>query len=495
MRKALWIILAVWSVFAVTGCEEQKRDAIIFGAENMPNNMDPRYATDAMSYRVGRLIYSSLVDFDDSARFVPGIASWKEISQTKYRFSLDSEYFFHNGKRVSSKDIKATYDSILDEKNKSPHRSSVSLIDKIIVIDDDTLDFELSHPDPFFPGYLIVGILPKKLIEEGFDFNENPIGSGPFKFHGRHGVDQFSIERIRDSQVFDFIRVVAPEVRAMKLIRGEIDILQNGMSPELKRYLKGRDEVSIKHSGGTDFAYIGFNLEDEKTSDIRIRQAVAYAIDRDAIIKHVFGGHEKKATAFFPGDHWLGNPNLIPYEYSPEKSKKILKDLGYDKNNPLKLTYKTSTNPFRIRVAAVFQSQLSEVGIDVDIKSYDWGTFYGDIKSGRFQMYSLKWVGIKSPDIFEYVFYSNKIPPDGANRGRYNNKEVDILIDEAKVENSLEGRLDKYRAIQQIIFDELPYVPLWYEGNFFAVNKNIRGYRLSSDGNYDGLINVERISK
>jgi peptide/nickel transport system substrate-binding protein len=156
------------------------------------------------------------------------------------------------------------------------------------------------------------------------------------------------------------------------------------------------------------------------------------------------------------------------------------------------LSYKTSSDPFRIRVATVIQQQLAEVGIKVKLQSYDWATFYGDIKNGRFQLYSLSWVGVKSPDIFRYVFHSKSVPPAGANRGRYKSKMADYLIKEAENAQSLDEQVRIYQELQQHLQDTLPYVPLWYEEHFFAARKGISGYRLAADGNYDGLKSVEK---
>jgi peptide/nickel transport system substrate-binding protein len=158
------------------------------------------------------------------------------------------------------------------------------------------------------------------------------------------------------------------------------------------------------------------------------------------------------------------------------------------------VTYKTSTNAFRVRLATVLQSQLKDVGIDVDLRSYDWGTFYGDIKAGNFQMFSLSWVGIKTPDIFRYVFHSESVPPNGANRGRFSDQTVDRLIEEAADADSLKAQSLAYGQLQKRLLETLPYVPLWYEDHVFVSRKGITDYRLSLDGNYDGLITVRRSS-
>jgi peptide/nickel transport system substrate-binding protein len=198
----------------------------------------------------------------------------------------------------------------------------------------------------------------------------------------------------------------------------------------------------------------------------------------------------RKAGAIFPPNHWAGNADLTGYEYDPDKAKALLKQAGYSLESPLQISYKTSSDPFRLRLATIIQDQLKTVGINIDIRSYDWGTFYGDIKAGRFQMYSLSWVGLKMPDVFRYVFHSTSIPPNGANRGRFKNIRVDELIEIAELEPSLIKQAEYYRELQQILFDTLPAIPLWYEDNVLAVRKEIKGYALSTDGNFDSLINT-----
>jgi peptide/nickel transport system substrate-binding protein len=170
----------------------------------------------------------------------------------------------------------------------------------------------------------------------------------------------------------------------------------------------------------------------------------------------------------------------------------LLARSGFDKHNPLVITYKTSTNAFRVRLATVIQSQLKEVGINVHLQSYDWGTFYGDIKSGNFQMFSLSWVGIKTPDIFRYVFHSKSVPPNGANRGRYKDSVLDQLIKTANDAQELEDQAMAYRKIQERLLEKLPYIPLWYEDHVFIVRKGITGYSIGLDGSYDGLMDIKK---
>lgn len=273
----------------------------------------------------------------------------------------------------------------------------------------------------------------------------------------------------------------------LKLKKGEIDLLQNDLSPELMHYLSEDENLRTESMAGDNFAYIGFNLKDPLSGQLAIRRAIAYAIDREAIIRHVWKGRARLAETLLPLQHWAVSKEPQAYAYNPDKAKALLHELGYSVQNPLQLEYKTSTNPLRIRLATVMQYQLAQVGIQLKIRSLDWGTFFADIKAGRFQMYSLKWVGINTPDIYRYVFHSQSLSPQGANRGRYRNIQVDQLIEQAEQQNELAERTARYDQINQLLHDDLVYLPLWYEDQFVAMRNNISHYRLAADGNYDGL--------
>jgi peptide/nickel transport system substrate-binding protein len=158
----------------------------------------------------------------------------------------------------------------------------------------------------------------------------------------------------------------------------------------------------------------------------------------------------------------------------------------------LRISYKTSSDPFRVRIATILQQQLARAGIEVDVQSYDWGTFYGDIKAGRFEVYSLAWVGVKSPDIFRYAFHSQSLPPSGANRGRLDDARVDRMIEQAMTTTDTEQQAAIYAGLQARLLEQLVYVPLWYEDQYFAARDDITGYRLATDGNYDALLSASR---
>ncbi|MGB0911348.1 MAG: ABC transporter substrate-binding protein, partial [Nitrospirales bacterium] len=250
--------------------------------------------------------------------------------------------------------------------------------------------------------------------------------------------------------------------------------------------------INIQRRKGSNFSYLGFNHQDEIVGQKKVRQAIAHAIDRNSIIHHVFGDMAYPANSVFPPEHWAGPSTLSGYSYDPEQARILLEEAGFTESHPAHLIYKTSTDPFRLRLATIVQHQLEQVGIRTSIHSHDWGTFYGDIKAGHFQMYSLAWVGLKTPDIFHYAFHSDAIPPHGANRGRFVDTHTDALIEQAQSMQNLQTKRDTYQRLQTHLLEALPYVPLWFEEHVFMARKNITGYTISHDGNYDGLLDVQQ---
>lgn len=481
-------ILLVCLVFLFT-CEQTPRNSIRFGIQSPPVTLDPRFDTGATSTRINRLLYQQLVEFDERYLPVPSLARWKKLHAKHYRFHIIGENYFQDGDLLTAEDVKASYDYVRDKTNASPHGGSFSVIDKIIVVDKRTIDFILNKADGFFPAYLVLGIVQKKYIDQGISFSRRPQGSGAFDFVAWK-QSHLVLKRRSDGQVVEFHWVKDPVVRILKLIRGEIDIIQNEIPQEYENYLKKQKQLVIQRNPGTNFAYLGFNMEDSSTAKRSLRLAIAHGINRKEIIKYLWGKRARLAESILSPQHWAGT-NLPSYPFDPAKAKTIIA-----KNFSVKpkITYKTSSAPFSIRLASIIQFQLKQVGIDVDIRSYDWGTFYSDIKSGNFQMYSLQWVGIKSPDIYKYIFHSNSIPPKGANRGRYSNASVDKLLEKVENTESLEEQAEIYENIQQKIHTDLPFIPLWYENHFFAAQNNIKNYQLSKDGNYDGLKHIQRLS-
>jgi len=450
---------------------------IRFAIAQAPLTLDPRYATDAASERINRLIYRPLVDFDAHSRPIPALASWKCPDALHCRFNLgQAGRRFHDGSNLTADDVAATYQSLLALKD-SPHSAEFANIAGIEAVDADTVDFTLRQPDEEFPARLVIGILPTTLIAQHHDFTRHPMGSGPLRLVEWNRT--LRLERIADHQRITLEEVRDPTVRVLKLLRGEADLLQGDLPPELVAYLKRQSDVTVQEVPGTNFSYLGFNLQDPVLKDVRVRRAVTLAIDRDTIIRQALVGGSRPATAILPPEHWAGNADLPPYPYDPAQARTLLQQAGV--TLPLKLVYKTSTDAQRVRLATVMQAQMRPAGIALEIRSLDWGTFFDDVKHGKFQLYGLTWVGIKTPEIYRLAFHSASVPPVGANRGRLQDAELDKLI---------EG--GDWRGVTSRAHQLLPYVPLWYEGQFAAMRKDVRAYAPAPDGNWDGLVTITK---
>jgi peptide/nickel transport system substrate-binding protein len=245
------------------------------------------------------------------------------------------------------------------------------------------------------------------------------------------------------------------------------------------KYLQNKTEVFVESGIGANFSYLGLNMQDPLLRNLKVRQAIAHAIDRQAIIDKVMVQNSRIAGAILPPEHYAGNKKLSPYDYNPALSKKLLQGAGV--KLPLKLVYKTSTDAQRVRFATILQAQMQVAGINLEIRSLDWGTFFEDVKQGNFQLFGLTWVGIKTPEIYAKAFGSQNYPPNGFNRGRYADDELDKL-----------QANEDWQAATARIHVQLPYIPLWYEGQFAAMRKNIRNYSPKPDGNWDDLATIER---
>ena len=476
--------------FSVSGCEQPQAESVIgVGLAAYPENLHPLYATDAASVRIARSIYQPLVDFDASDRPQPVLADWEHPEPRLYRLKLRSGLApFSDGQALTAADIEATYAFVLDRANASPLRGALEVISSVNAMDERTVEFRLTRPDPHFPAYLGLGIVPASALKNT-DHRTPPPGNGPFVYEGGDGRTRLSLRRVGDGQLFELSAVRDPVVRVLKLMRGEIHLLQNDLPPELFDYLSEQDGIAVESLPGSNFSYLGFNLDDPVTSDIRVRRAIAHAIDLDAIGHHLFHDRLEPAQSLFTPRHWLGT-DLSPVAHDPALARALLAEVGYGPDNPLKLVYKTSSDAFRLRLASVLQAQLRPVGIDLELRSYDWGTFFGDIKKGNFQLYGMTWVGMKTPDSFRYIFHSGSVPPAGANRGRYRSDDADGLIEQAETMDDPLQQIPVYQELQRVLLAELPYVPLWYEHHVAATRSEVHGYRLVPDGNYDGLVNT-----
>jgi peptide/nickel transport system substrate-binding protein len=486
-------LLPLLLLLSLAGCGRAapSGDVLRIGLAQAPATLDPRFATDAASARVTALLYRPLVELDEAGNAVPGLAEWSRVAPSRYVFRLlPGIPPFSDGSPVTAADVKATYDALRAPGLGSPHRSALAMIDRVEVREDASVEFVLNRADPLFPAFLHYGVLPARRLDSGHDFGDAPVGNGAFTLLERRPDGGVSLRRRRDGMRLDLVEVKDPTVRALKLIGGELDLIQNDLPAELANYLAGRAGLRVDSRPGITFAYLGLNLADPALSDPRVREAIALAVDREAIVRHLFRGFARVGESILPATHWAGAP-LPARRPDTQRARALLAQAGFTADRPLHLVYKTSADPFRVRLATAIQDQLAAVGVEVDVRSFDWGTFYGDVKAGRFQLYSLAWVGVHTPDILRLAFHSASVPPAGANRGRYRSAELDRLIEQAENAEDLAQMAECYREAQALVHADLPMIPLWHEDNVAVMRDAIRGYRVASDGNYRGLNDVE----
>ena len=457
---------------------------IVFAISQAPLNLDPRYATDAASERLNRLLYQSLVDFDGHTKPVASVASWQQLSPLSYRFTLSETrrpFYYpastgHKAKarKLTAYDVKATYDSITALSD-SPHSAEFSNMKNIVVLNERTVLFYLNAPDRHFPAKLLLGILPAELVESQHDFARLPVGSGPLVL--LDSQSKWRLQRLDDGQLISLIEVKDPTVRMLKLVHAEVDLIQGDLPPESVRYLQAKPGLTVKTAVGVNFSYLGLNTQDPQLKKLKVRQALAHAIDRQAIIDKAMLQHSRLGGAILPPEHYAQQQILPAYAYDPALAKRLLQEAGV--SLPLKLVYKTSTDAQRLRLATIMQAQMRLAGIDLEIRSLDWATFFAEIKQGNFQLYGLTWVGVKTPEIYAQAFASDSVPPKGFNRGRYQDAELDKLLS-----------TDDWQAVTQRVHQQLPCIPLWYEGQFAAMQKGMQNYSPKADGNWDDLATI-----
>ena len=231
-------------------------------------------------------------------------------------------------------------------------------------------------------------------------------------------------------------------------------------------------------------------------SNFQVRKALALAIDRQAIIRDLLRGLARPASGVLAPSHWAYHGQVAQYAFDPARARRLLDEAGYpdpDGDGPEKrfvLSYKTSQDRLRIRIAEVIGKYLEAVGIGVEIRSYEWGTFFADIRNGNFQLFSLTWVGVTEPDIYHYVFHSRSLPPDGANRGGYANPGLDRLLEQGRRETDSEKRREVYARVQEIVAGDLPYISLWHNEEVAVLSREIRGFQVYPGGD---LISLQQV--
>ena len=499
MRKLLPLLLLL-PLLACTS--KPDRGTLVVIIDNSPANLDPRIGTDAASERLHELLFDSLVVRDEHFNLKPWLAtSWDIPDPKTYVFHLRTGVRFHNGAPLTARDVKWTFDSLLHGVITSARAGAYQQVDSVEAPDEKTVVFHLKAPYAPLLWNLSNGAMGVVPYGSGKDFNQYPVGSGPFKYVSSELDKEVVVERNDDywGERPKLARVrfaVIPDAttRALELRKGSADVAINSLTPDMEARIRDHDKnLVVERTAGTTLQYLAFNLRDPVLKDVRVRQALAYAIDREPLMRYLWQGLARPADSILPPESWAYEGNVAHYEHDPAKARALLDAAGYKPVNGVRfhLTMKTSTDEAPRLVAAALQQQLHDVGIALDIRTYEFATFYSDVQKGSFQMYSLRWIGAEDPDIFESVFYSTSTPPKRANRGYYANPRVDALITAGREEVDQEKRKQIYAELQRILAQDLPYIDLWYLDNVVVHTPRVTNIHVSPSGSYEFLREAE----
>jgi peptide/nickel transport system substrate-binding protein len=326
--------------FCFASCSRPPRNdpsSLTFLIESSPTNLDPRFATDSQSQRLDGLLFNGLLDRDNQMNFHGDLAeSWETPNPLTYVFHLRRGVRFHDGRPLTSANVKSTLDFIANPANKSPKRGALRLLTSVETPDAATVVVHLSAPYASFTVNLIataIGIVP---ANAGADFSRHPIGSGPFRFVQQSQDEEVVLESnpgyFRDAPQIKRVRFrVVPDgvVRALELRKGSADLEMSSLSPDIIPVLARQPGLTVSDNTGTNLSYLGFNLEDPVLSHREVRQALALATDREALIRYLLDGQAKLAAGVLPPNHWAAETNVTPYPYDPARAEQLLETAGF----------------------------------------------------------------------------------------------------------------------------------------------------------------------
>lgn len=470
----------------------------------MPINLDPRIGTEAQSQHLHGLIFDSLVAFDEQMKIIPDLATtWDIPNPLTYVFHLRRGVKFHDGRPLTSADVKFTFDSIISGAAASSKRGTFPMVESIETPDEATVIFHLREPFSSFlwnltlPG---IGIVP---AGSGKEEAQKPVGTGPFRVASITQDEEIVLERNPDyfggaPKINRVLFRVVPEaiVRALELRKGTADIGGvNSLTPDMVLALTKVPELIAEEQPGTTFAYVALNFDDPILAHREVRQALAYATDRTTLIRYLLRGQARPASSLLPPNHWAYEPNVQQYAYDPARAEQLLDAAGFARGADgvrIHLTLKTSTEESARLLGEALADQWKRVGVALELRPLENATFVADIGRGSFQLYTFRWIGANNdPDIFRYVFSSKRMPPDGANRGHYRNPTLDALIDKQRVEMDMAKRKELLSEIQKIVAEDEPYINLWYVDNVCVHRARVTGIAIAPGGGYDFLDTAE----
>lgn len=480
MKKIIFLFIFTLSLFSST---------LHLSISANPSRINPILATDSASGEISGWIFNSLVKYDKNGNIVGDLAkSFKFLDDKTIIFKLRDNVYWHDGVKFTSKDVVFTYKTIISPKVFTPYASEFRYVKDVEIIDELTI--KVTYKKPYFKALhtWMMGILPEHILKDEKDlmtsrFNQNPIGTGPYKLKKfkisedivlEANENYFEHKPYIEKIVYHFIPDPSTQflmLKSKKLDVGSLSPLQyeRQIDEDFKSYYKIVEQIS--HG----YTYLGFNLKKKKFQDRRVREALNLAIDKKELVDILFFSHGRVCTGPFMPKTFAFNEDVKVPKVDLKRAKKLLREAGYDENNPFEFEIATnSNNSIRLYAAQIIQHQLSKIGVKVKIKAMEWQAFLNTIVHPRnFETILLGWGLGLTPDAYP-LWHSKSDKPGGFNLVGYHNKEVDRLIEEAETTVDKEKLSKIYKKIFKLISDDLPYIFLYIPNSITVVNKSIK---------------------
>jgi len=532
MRKIVFALMFLLGVIFVAGAafaEEPVYGGVLRWHEiNDPPKLDPAQATDTTSSRVIYLMFDTLVENDaDGKGLVPALAeSWEGSDGGKvWTFKLRKGVKFHKeiegqptangGREVTAADWKYSFERMI--RDNSPRAYFLEMVkgyqDYVSrdetgakewvgfkVVDDNTLQVELDYPFAPFVSVLAYNsfmVLPKEDAEKwGKEFNFHPVGTGPFVLdkweHDQKVVLKKNPDYWRKDEAgrqlpyLDSVEVVSisdPTITYEEFKKGNLDCYRD-VPDEFYKDVKATFEKTFQERPQLGTYYYGFNNENGIfAGNLKLRQAMNYAVDRERISDLVIEGRYPPAKGVLPPGMPGYNPNLKGYEYNPEKAKELMKEAGYPDGFEVELL--VNNNPRHKAVGEAIQSQIAELGIKMSIKVLDWGVMLDLCDRGEVNLFRMGWVvDYADPDNFLYVLFDSSNKGAKGNYSRYSNPEFDKLVRDARVETDYNKRIELYQKAEQMLVDDAAWLFLFHYSNCVLYQDWVKNLHMPAFGDY-----------
>ena len=498
----LAVVALLLGVGALAPVAAQPAGTLVVGLVAEPVNLDPAQVTDLNSNRVGRRIVETLVTFpDESTQVVPGLAESWAISKDglKYTFKLRKGVSFHDGTPLNAEAVKFSIErQIIPEHpfnklGKYPFANYFfGNVKAVEAVDPQTVEFILKEPRASFLAVLTAGaasiVSPTAVRKLGVDYPLTPVGTGPFKFVAWDRGQRVVLEKnagywkhpVKIDRVI-YRPIVEGQARLTELLTGALDLIVD-TPPDFVPQLESNPKVMVLKQVGVHVWYLGINNQKKPFDDKRVRQALNYAVNKEALVRDVLKGTGSFSRGPVLPNTWGADAALKAYPYDPERAKKLLAEAGYPSGFSTTLWVPESGSGMQLPVAmsTVIQSNLKAVGVNVALQTMEWGAYLAKLRTKEQDLFALSWMaGNEDPDLVMYpLLHSSQWTPNGPNRALYKNEKYDELLHQARLTTDQKKRAELYREAQRVLVDDAPWVFVDHEIQTAAHAKRVQGFKL-----------------